>query len=155
MGILKIPSEDLSDSDNENKQNKLESGINNLTPDEEFQLAFDLLRSQKFDQAKEALNNFITKHTGNDLSGSAHYWLGEIYLLQKDYREAALVFAEGYQKYPSSVKTPDNLYKLSEALLKINKKEEACNTLTKFKKEHKNHRLINKANNKINELECT
>ena len=41
------------------------------------------------------------------LAGSAHYWLGEIYLLKKENREAALVFAEGYQKYPQSIKAPD------------------------------------------------
>ena len=68
----------------------------------------------------------------HNLAGSAHYWLGEILLLQKEYREAALVFAEGYQKYPESVKSPESLYKLAETLVKIEKKDEACNTLNQF-----------------------
>ena len=123
-------------------------------PDEQFQLAFDLLRSQKFDQAKNSLREFIVNNTNNDLAGSAHYWLGEIHLLKKEYREAALVYAEGYQKYPSNAKAPDNLYKLAVALLKIDKTNEACNTLNKFVKEYKDHKLFAKTNSKITELKC-
>ena len=76
------------------------------------------------------------------------------HLMKKEYREGALIFAEGYQKYPSSLKAPDNLYKLSEALSKIDKNFEACNTLNKFNKEHPKHKLSNKANLKIQELKC-
>ena len=100
-----------------------------MNPEEQFQLAFDLLRYQKFDQATTALEDFIENNSALDLSGSAFYWLGEIHLMKKEYREGALIFAEGYQKYPSSLKAPDNLYKLSEALLQIDKFTEACNTL--------------------------
>ena len=59
--------------------------MQNLKPDEQFQLAFDLLRSQKFDQAKIALNKFIVNNPNNKLSGSAHYWLGEIYILRNQH----------------------------------------------------------------------
>ena len=153
LGSLKINSEDLSqDSEDIQKTTTLQNI--DLDPDEQFQIAFDLLRSQQFDKAKEALNEFIDNNSDNNLSGSAHYWLGEIYLLKKDYREAALVLAEGYQKYPNSVKAPDSLYKLSEALSKIDKNFEACNTLNKFNKEHPKHKLSNKANLKIQELKC-
>ena len=154
LGVLKINSKDLSEDNLEEANNSLDSEIQNLKPDEQFQLAFDLLRSQKFDQAKKALEEFIVNNPDNKLSGSAHYWLGEIHLLKKDYREAALVFAEGYQKYPSSIKAPENLYKLAEALSKIDKKNEACNTFRKFLKEYSNHKLVVKINSKLSELKC-
>ena len=48
-----------------------------------FKLAFDLLRSQKFDQAKKALEEFIDNNSENQLAGSSYYWLGEIYLIEK------------------------------------------------------------------------
>ena len=51
LGTIKINSEDLSDSTDEELLN---SSITNLNPDEQFQIAFDLLRSQKFDQAKKS-----------------------------------------------------------------------------------------------------
>jgi len=154
LGTLKINSEDLSEDNAEEENNNLGSDTQNLKPEEQFQLAFDLLRSQKFEQAKKALKKFIADNTDNELAGSAHYWLGEIHLLKKDYREAALVFAEGYQKYPSSIKAPENLYKLAEALSKIDKKNEACNTFEKFLKEYIDHKLVVKINRKISELEC-
>jgi len=116
LGTLKINSEDLSDSAEENQP---DNKILDLSPDEQFQIAFDLLRSQQFDQAKTALEDFIDNNSENQLAGSSYYWLGEIHLLKKNYREAALVFAEGYQKYPTSIKSPDNLYKLAEALSQI------------------------------------
>ncbi len=75
-------------------------------------------------------------------------------MLKKNYREAALVFAEGYQKFPSGLKAPNSLYKLAETLIKIDKTKEACNTLRKFAKEHADHKLIEKTNNKISELKC-
>ena len=80
--------------------------------------------------------------------------MGEIHLLKKNYRKAALIFAEGYQKYPTSFKSPDSLYKLAEALSKIDKISDACNTLKKLAKEYINHKLINKTNSMIIELEC-
>ena len=89
------------------------------------------------------------------MSGSAHYWLGEIYLLQKEYREAALIFAEGYQKYPDSVKSPDSLYKLAETLMKIEKKDEACHTLKQFVLKYPNNKLVDKTKSKIDNIQCS
>ena len=110
LGTLTINSEDLS-NDSETLNESLNNNDNlDLTIDEQFQAAYDLLRSKKIDKAEQALTNFITNHPDNALSGSAHYWLGEIYLLRKQYVEAALIFAEGYQKYPSSAKSPDILF---------------------------------------------
>ena len=156
LGSLTISSEDLSDSTDGNQSNNkiLDNKILDLSPDEQFQIAFDLLRSQQFDQAKKALEEFIDNNSENKLVGSSYYWLGEIHLLKKNYREAALIFAEGYQKYPTSIKSPDSLYKLAEALSQIDKINDACNTLNKFTKEYINHKLINKTNNMIIELEC-
>ena len=151
LGTLTISSEDLSDSA---EGNQPDNKILDLSPDEQFQIAFDLLRSQQFDQAKKVLEEFINNNSENELAGSSYYWLGEIHFLKKNYRQAALVFAEGYQKYPTSVKSPDSLYKLAEALSQIDKVNDACNTLKKFTKEYINHKLINKTNNMIIKLKC-
>ena len=151
LGTLIINSENLPYS---TEGNQADNKILDLSPGEQFQIAFDLLRSQQFDQAKKALEEFIDNNSENQLAGSSYYWLGEIHLLKKNYREAALVFAEGYQQYPTSIKSPDSLYKLAEALSQIDKINDACNTLKKFTKEYINHKLINKTNSMIIELEC-
>ena len=156
LGSLVISSEDLSDQQNELiiENENSEEKITKLSPEDEFQRAFDMLRSQQFTDAKNALKIFIDNHKEEKLSGSAHYWLGEIYLLKKEYREAALVLAEGYQKFPKSIKAPDTLYKLSESLINIDKKINGCNTLKKFTEEFPQHKLLIKVEKKIISLEC-
>jgi len=152
LGTLKISSNDLSESNNLNQTDK--ENID-LSPEEQFQAAFDNLRSQKFEEAKSDLMSFIKDHPSNVLAGSAHYWLGEIYLLQKEYLEAAAVFVEGYQKYPNSVKAPESLYKLAETLIKIEKNDDACNTLRQLISKYPNNTLINKSQAKMNEIQCS
>ena len=156
LGNLVITSENISDEKDELilKNNDATNTVIKLSPKDEFQQAFDLLRSQRFDEAKIALKKFIDNNIENNLAGSAHYWLGEIYILRKEYREAALVLAEGYQKYPNSVKAPDILYKLSESLINIEKNTEACSTLNKLLTEYPDHKLLNKSQAKISKLGC-
>lgn len=156
LGKIVINSKDLSEKETkliiENENQKKENI--NITPEEEYQRTFDLLRSQQFFEAKNAFKNFIKNNKKNKLSGSAHYWLGEIYLLNKEYREAALIFAEGYQNFPKSIKAPDMLYKLSESLIIIDKKQDSCNTLQKLKEEFPQHKLVSKVESMIKSLGC-
>ena len=160
LGSLVINSEDLSESKSTSQNQKLKSleeekNIPNFSPEDQFQLAFDLLRNQRFEEAKDSFLLFIEENKDNTLSGTAHYWLGEIYLLKKEHREAALILAEGYQKFPQSVKAPDMLYKLSESLVLIDKKNDACSTLMKLDKEYPDNKLKSKAAKKVSELNCT
>jgi len=156
LGTIVISSKDLSNKNdnqilNEDSEVKINSKLN---PEDQYQLAFDLLRKGRFNDAKIVFKKFIDNNKKNELSGSAHYWIGEINLLNKEYREAALIFAEGYQKFPNNIKAPDILYKLSESLIAIEKRIDACNTLEKFSIEYPNHKFIVKTLNKMSELEC-
>ena len=153
LGNLIISSENLDENIKSNE--KIEIQINkNLSQEEQFQIALDFLMSQQFDKARFSLKQFIADNQDSKFSGSAHYWLGEIYILKKEYREAALILAEGFQKYPKSTKAPDMLFKLSESLVMIEKKIEACNTLIKFSNEYSKHKLIEQTNKKMLELKC-
>ncbi|MDC0192667.1 tol-pal system protein YbgF [Alphaproteobacteria bacterium] len=158
LGSLVINSEDLSKNDTTSQNQKVKSSeeenLPNLNPEDQFQLAFDLLRNQRFEEAKASFLVFIEENNDHTLSGTAHYWLGEIYLLKKEYREAALILAEGYQKFPQSIKAPDMLYKLSESLVLIDKKNDACSTLIKLDKEYPDNKLKSKVAKKVSELNC-
>ena len=105
-------------------------------------------------EAKLSLLYFIEKNSENQLSGSAHYWLGKLYLLEKNYIEAALTFAEGHEKYPNSIKAPNMLYEMADALLEMGKNKEACVTLTTLSREFSSHKLKNKAEKKKLEISC-
>ena len=163
LGTLVINSEDLTNvietevsvaKNQEKKQDTNSLNTLELSPEEEFQKAFDMIRYQKFSEAKIALQDFIKKYQDDKLAGSAHYWLGEMYLLKKEYREAALILAEGYQKFPTSYKAPNMLFKLSYSLINIDKKKDACGTLEKLISEFPKSKLVHKAEGKLVSLNC-
>ena len=46
------------------------------------------------------------------------------------------------------------LFKLSESLYEINKKDESCQTIDKFIEEYPNHKLVKKIKKNIVDYEC-
>ena len=78
--------------------------LNNLTPEEQLQFALDQMMKKNYDKSKISLEEFIENFPENQLSGSAHFWLGKIYLFESNYRKAAIVFGEGVQRFPQKYK---------------------------------------------------
>jgi tol-pal system protein YbgF len=95
---------------------------------QQYDEAFGLLRKADYDQAERALSRFVTQHRDSPLAGNAQYWLGETYYGRGKYAEAAVAFAEGFQKYPKSPKASDDLLKLGMSLAALNQKADACKT---------------------------
>ena len=160
LGTLKYTLENNTNTSNEKdkvekiNQNHVNADLKNLSPEDQFQMAFDQMSKKKYEQAKLSFQSFIDQNPENQTSGSAHYWLGKLYLSEKNYREAALSFAEGYEKYPNSIKAPNMLYEMAEALLEMDKNKEACVTLTTLSREFSSHKLKNKAEKKKLEISC-
>ncbi len=155
LGSLKITSENQVLDDNliEEKINE-ESEMVNLSPEDQFQSAFDNIRGKNWNEAKLQFEDFIKNFPENQLSGSAYYWLGELYILEKKFRDSALVFAEGYQKFPQSIKAPDMLYKLSYSLYEVNKIDESCKTLQKLLFDFPKNKFIKNAKKQLQEYGC-
>ena len=125
-----------------------------LSPEDQFQVAFDNIRDKKWQDAKNSFEKFILDNPNNQLSGSAHYWLGELYILEKNYRQAALTFAEGYQKFPESIKAAEMLFKLSQSLYQVDKTVEACKTMEKLIIDFPKNKIIPQAKKQIVEYNC-
>ena len=160
LGTLIITSENNTSTPNENNkvektnQSQINLDLTNLSPENQFQIAFDQIWNKNYNEAKLSLKSFIKQNPENQLSGSAHYWLAKLYLFEKNYREAVLTFVEGYEKYPNSIKAPNMLYEMADALLEMGKNKEACVTLTTLSKEFSTHKLKNKAEKKKLEISC-
>ena len=156
LGSLKISSENTvsenSDSNDQNEQDITKEV--ELSPEDQFQLAFDNIRNKNWADAKNSFLEFIEKNPKNQLSGSAHYWLGELYMLEKNYMDATLIFADGYQKFPESIKAPDMLFKLSQSLFEVNKINESCKTLEKLILDYPKNKLIKNAKKQIKNYSC-
>ena len=110
--------------------------LQGATPREQYEYATNLIQRGQYDQAEVALKSFIQQHPKDGLTGNAQYWLGETYYVRNDFKSAAVVFAEGYQKYPDSQKAPDNLLKLAMALGQQGQKENACVALRQLEKRY-------------------
>lgn len=102
------------------------------TPNQQYQAAFALLRQADYPGAEQALRAFVTQHPKDPLAGDAQYWLGETFYVRKNWKDAAIAFAEGYQKYPKSGKAPDDLLKLAMSLGNMGQKTNACTALQRL-----------------------
>ena len=102
------------------------------TPKEQYDYAFGLLSQANYPEAERALTAFLDSYPADPLAGNAKYWLGETYYVRGQFREAAVTFAEGFQRYPDSPKAPDNLLKLGKSLAALGQSADACGTFAEL-----------------------
>jgi len=105
------------------------------TPQEQYDYATGLIQRGAYAEAELALKSFVAQHPKDPLAGNAQYWLGETYYARSDFQNAAVTFAQGYQKYPKSSKAPDNLLKLGMSLGQIGQKDNACTAFKQLAKQ--------------------
>lgn len=79
-----------------------------------YQAAYDLVRTQQFDQAVAAFNQFLRQYPSGRFAPNAHYWLGELYLVVQpvDLESSRQAFTLLLDEYPDNAKVPDAMYKL-------------------------------------------
>ena len=137
------------------KSNNEKTQLSDLEIKKKYENAIKLLWASKFNEAESELQN-LKKIEPEDLMPNIQYWLGEVYYAQKNFEKAIIAFGEGLEKYPESIKGPDNLLKLGLSFSNLKKKDEACNILfeleIKYKDAPKN--VQERASSEIKKLEC-
>ena len=120
-----------------------------------YENAIKLLWASKFNEAESELQN-LKKIEPDDLMPNIQYWLGEVFYAQKNFEKAIVAFGEGLEKYPESIKGPDNLLKLGLSFSNLKKKDEACNILLELKIKYKDapKNVQERASSEIKKLEC-
>ena len=88
------------------------------------------------------------------MSGSAHFWLGKIYLFEANYRKAAIVFGEGVQRFPKSIKAAEMYYELAKSLKEMNKIQESCKTLALLEEGYKGNKFTKDPEKIKEKLNC-
>ncbi|MCH2037723.1 MAG: tol-pal system protein YbgF [Rickettsiales bacterium] len=106
----------------------------NLSVTEEYDRAHALLTQAEYQKAAVAFSDFIEKHGTHKLSSNAYYWLGETYMINKDFTGAAEQFLTGYKKFPEGNKAADSLLKLGIAMRALGKDIEACAVYSKLRR---------------------
>ena len=78
----------------------------------EYNAAKALMLEKKFDESISQLAIFAKKYPTHPLTPNAWYWIGEIYLVQRNSAGAKQAFEQIVTNYSSHDKMPDSLYKL-------------------------------------------
>ena len=107
-----------------------------LTPQEQYERAFNFLRQASYPEAEQAFKTFIDKNPQDKLIDNAKYWYGETLYVRGHYDESAIAFADSYQQNPKGTKAPDSLLKLGMSLAALNKTADACVTLNELKNKY-------------------
>jgi len=97
-------------------------------PEKLYEGAFADLGKTEYAKAEEGFSKFLSLYPDHKLAANAQYWLAESYYVRGLLNEAAVAFAEGYQKYPDAQKAPDNLLKMGMTLAGLGRKQDACLT---------------------------
>ncbi len=103
-----------------------------------YRAAYGLVRSQQFDEAILAFNQFLVDYPGGRYAPNAHYWLGELYLVLEvpDPESARRQFNLLLEQYPGNSKTPDALYKLGKIYYERGNRDRAQAYLQQVIDEH-------------------
>lgn len=124
--------------------------------DEIYDRAFAAIREAKYETAESDFKQFLRDYPSHTLAANAQYWLGETYYVRGNFKQAAQVFAQGYQDFPKSPKAADSLLKLGLSLSKLGRKEDACLSLKQMQKDFKGEAatLQARAAQEIKQLGC-
>lgn len=126
------------------------------SPREQYDFAYSLLKKHQWIEGRAALEAFLEKNPDHELSDNAAYWLGETYYINKQYKDAAKAFLDGYKNYPKADKAPDNLLKLAKSLAALGQPDKACTTYAKLLEDYPNSqpRIIKLAQSERKQLNC-
>lgn len=77
--------------------------------------AYELLKNKHYDEAITAMTGFVQKYPQGGYTANAEYWLGELYLVKKEYPSAIEHFEVVLQRFPSSSKSAASMLKAGYA----------------------------------------
>lgn len=112
------------------------SGSNkpNMNETDAYQQAFQLLGKKQFDQARLGFQKYLAQYPRGKFAAHSHYWLGEIYLFQKQNPLAEREFGIVVNQFVNSSRISDAKLKLAMIHLNQKKLPQARQELLQIKK---------------------
>lgn len=98
--------------------------------------AYELVKNKQFDDALVAMQQFVTRFPKGGYTANAHYWLGELYMVKKNYPAAIAHFETVLHQFPSSSKSAPCSLKIGYALAASGRESEAKKRLTQVIKKY-------------------
>ncbi len=122
------------------------------TDQENYQAAFDLLKAGQYEQASEALTQFIVVFPASALLDNAQYWLAETHYVAQRYPDALVEFAKVIERYPDSRKIPDALLKIGYCNYELEDWNESRAALSRVVKDYPETTPARLANQRLERL---
>ena len=142
---IKEIKEELRKITDENKKREFENIVSQKSPDELIKTAEKYIKDQNYEYAENLLNAFIEKNPDDIHCGQMMFYKGESLFEQKNYKDAAMEYLNGYKKNPNGSKAADTLYKLALCFKELSKYKESKTTLEKIIKDFPNKTAVVKA----------
>jgi tol-pal system protein YbgF len=121
-------------------------------PQQMYDAAYQLMRSSQFNASREGFEKFLEKYPDDTLSDNAQYWIGELYLVQKQHREALMAFGKVLTKWPTSSKVPPSLLKIGYAFDELGDYANARASLNKLINDYPDSSAVTQARQRLQEI---
>lgn len=117
-----------------------------------YQNAFNLLKKKDYVRAVPAFQNFVSKYSDSQYVANAHFWLGEIYLLQGQPDSAVTEYRKVISDYPKSDKVQMAKLKLGFAYNDQGNVSKAREQFRKVKKDYPRSTAATMADEQLKQL---
>ena len=109
--------------------------------------AFKTLRAGDYEVAAGEFRDFLQTYPESEHASDATYWIGEVYYVTRNTREALATFQSVTDKYPRSNKVPDALFKIAECERALGQKQQADDSIGVLLKNYPGSAAATKARN--------
>lgn len=131
------------------------NSVSRVNPADEqisYLAAYEQVKNKKYDDAINAMQNFVQKYPEGGYTANAEYWLGELYMVKKDYPKAIEHFDVVLTKYPNSSKTAASLLKEGFAYTATGNNQEAKKRFEQVVQNFPDTPTAQLANSKLNAI---
>ena len=129
------------------------AAVDPIREQQDYQAAFNLLKSGRYDDATKAFRNFLVTYPGGDFVDNAHYWLGETYYVTRHF-EAALQEFEGLiAHFPQSPKLTHAMLKVGYIHHELGRLEQAKQALIALTESHPDSTAAGLARKRLQRLQ--
>lgn len=97
--------------------------------------AYEWVRNKNYPQAIKAMKIFIERYPESQYAANAHYWLGELYLVEQQLKQSVTEFETVLNQFPSSTKAAPAMLKLGYAYLGLGEDRKARQQLQKVQQQ--------------------
>ena len=96
------------------------------------------MRAQNFEESRAAFKNFVDSYPNGAFTGNAHFWLGELYLVDGNSASARKHYEALINEFPDNRKVPDGMFKLGRIYDQAGEKAKAREILQRVVSEYAN-----------------